>query len=290
MDQRAPRTAAFASTIATMSLIALLCNAFLGKYPGQEGQRVLLKPLFTGFLSGTEKDYWASTGWGQQEWIWLIITICLALIVVWCRQERPVPELPVRRSVEEQIADFESTSTSVGSVQSASVTQNTSNIISSIIGETTTVDTQKVQSATVLLSSGTLGSYAASVVSERNTDIESSGHLNPNTYRRRKKRLQYKTEILLLMGQHSFHFLVKRIKGKKRNFYEIHQQNSYRIILLTFPFLTCQNWMMKFPNLFQRCQFWTICLRLQMSQKCRIWMTCFEIKERGSKQLERRLT
>ena len=173
MDQRAPRTAAFASTIATMSLIALLCNAFLGKYPGQEGQRVLLKPLFTGFLSGTEKDYWASTGWGQQEWIWLIITICLALIVVWCRQERPVPELPVRRSVEEQIADFESTSTSVGSVQSASVTQNTSNIISSIIGETTTVDTQKVQSATVLLSSGTLGSYAASVVSERNTDIES---------------------------------------------------------------------------------------------------------------------
>ena len=173
MDQRAPRTAAFASTIATLSFIALLCNAFLGKYPGQEGQRVLLKPLFTGFLSGTEKDYWASTGWGQQEWIWLIITICLALIVVWCRQERPVPELPVRRSVEEQIADFESTSTSVGSVQSASVTQNTSNIISSIIGETTTVDTQKVQSATVLLSSGTLGSYAASVVSERNTDIES---------------------------------------------------------------------------------------------------------------------
>ena len=173
MDQRAPRTAAFASTIATMSFIALLCNAFLGKYPGQEGQRVLLKPLFTGFLSGTEKDYWASTGWGQQEWIWLIITICLALIVVWCRQERPVPELPVRRSVEEQIADFESTSTSVGSVQSASVTQNTSNIISSIIGETTTVDTQKVQSATALLSSGTLGTYAASVVSERNTDIES---------------------------------------------------------------------------------------------------------------------
>ena len=173
MDQRAPRTAAFASTIATMSLIALLCNAFLGKYPGQEGQRVLLKPLFTGFLSGTEKDYWASTGWGQQEWIWLIITICLALIVVWCRQERPVPELPVRRSVEEQIADFESTTTSVGSVQSASVTQNTSNIISSIIGETTTVDTQKVQSATALLSSGTLGTYAASVVSERNTDIES---------------------------------------------------------------------------------------------------------------------
>ena len=52
MEQRAPRTAAFASTIATMSLIALLGNAFLGKYPGQEGQRVLLKPLFSGFLSG----------------------------------------------------------------------------------------------------------------------------------------------------------------------------------------------------------------------------------------------
>ena len=173
MDQRAPRTAAFASTVATLSVIALLCNAFLGKYPGQEGQRVLLKPLFAGFLSGTENDYWASTGWKQQEWVWLFITICLVLIAVWCRQERPVPELPVRRSVEEQIADFESTSTNVGSVQSASVTQNTSNIISSIIGETTTVDTQKVQSATELLSSGALGSYAASVVSERNTDIES---------------------------------------------------------------------------------------------------------------------
>ena len=32
MDQRAPRTAAFASTVATMSLIALIGNAFLGKY------------------------------------------------------------------------------------------------------------------------------------------------------------------------------------------------------------------------------------------------------------------
>ncbi len=173
MEQRAPRTAAFASTVATMSFVALLCNAFLGKYPGQEGQRVLLKPLFSGFLSGKENDYWASTGWGQQEWVWLFITICLAFLVVWCRKERPVTELPARRTVEEQIADFESTSTSVGSVQSASATQNTSNIISSIIGETATIDAQRVQSATALLSSGTLGTYAASVVSERNTDIES---------------------------------------------------------------------------------------------------------------------
>lgn len=173
MDQRAPRTAAFASTVATMSLIALIGNAFLGKYPGQEGQRVLLKPLFSGFLSGKENDYWATTGWSEQEWIWLVFTICLGLIVVWGRMERPVPELPPRRSVEEQIADFESASTTVGTAQDASITQNTSNIISSIIGESTTVDARQVESATALLSSGELGSYAASVVSERNTDIES---------------------------------------------------------------------------------------------------------------------
>ena len=289
MDQRAPRTAAFASTIATMSLIALLCNAFLGKYPGQEGQRVLLKPLFTGFLSGTEKDYWASTGWGQQEWIWLIITICLALIVVWCRQERPVPELPVRRSVEEQIADFESTSTSVGSVQSASVTQNTSNIISSIIGETTTVDTQKVQSATVLLSSGTLGSYAASVVSERNTDIESrtfeSEHLP-----KEKEEVSVQDRDFVTDGPA---FIPLPGKENQREEKELLRDPSTEFVSdgpAHIPLPDLQNWMMKFPNLFQRCQFWTICLRLQMSQKCRIWMTCFEIKERGSKQLERRLT
>ena len=173
MDQRAPRTAAFASTVATMSLIALIGNAFLGKYPGQEGQRVLLKPLFSGFLSGKENDYWATTGWSEQEWIWLVFTICLGLIVVWGRMERPVPELPPRRSVEEQIADFESASTTVGTTQDASITQNTSNIISSIIGESTTVDARQVESATALLSSGELGSYAASVVSELNTDIES---------------------------------------------------------------------------------------------------------------------
>ncbi len=173
MDQRAPRTAAFASTVATMSLIALIGNAFLGKYPGQEGQRVLLKPLFSGFLSGKENDYWATTGWSEQEWIWLLITICLGIIVVWGKKERPVPELPPRRSVEEQIADFESASTTVGTTQDASITQNTSNIISSIIGETTTVDARQVESATALLSSGELGSYAALVVSERNTDIES---------------------------------------------------------------------------------------------------------------------
>ncbi len=173
MDQRAPRTAAFASTVATMSLIALIGNAFLGKYPGQEGQRVLLKPLFSGFLSGKENDYWATTGWSEQEWIWLLITICLGIIVVWGKKERPVPELPPRRSVEEQIADFESASTTVGTTQDASITQNTSNIISSIIGESTTVDARQVESATALLSSGELGSYAAHVVSERNTDIES---------------------------------------------------------------------------------------------------------------------
>ena len=173
MEQRAPRTAAFASTVATMSFIALLVNSFLGKYPGQEGQRVLFRPLFAGFLSGEKEDYWASTGWSMQEWIWLTVTICLALLVVWGRSERPVPELPPRRSVEEQIADFESTSTSVGSRQGNAVAQNTSAIISSIVGEKMIIDAQRVESATAILSSGDLGSFAASLVVERNSDIES---------------------------------------------------------------------------------------------------------------------
>lgn len=173
MEQRAPRTAAFASTVATMSLIALLLNSFLGKYPGREGQRVLFQPLFSGFLSGTKENYWAPTGWSQQEWIWLILTICLGLIVMWGRSERPVPELPQRRSVEEQIADFESASTPVATRQTREVTETTSSIISSIVGEKMSVDSQRVESATALLSSGELGSYAASVVSERNSDIES---------------------------------------------------------------------------------------------------------------------
>ena len=173
MEQRAPRIAAFATTVASMSFIALLGNAFLGRYPGQEGQRVLLKPLFEGFVSGEKNDYWASTGWSTQEWIWLILSICLGLIAAWCRQDRPVPELPKQRSVAEQIADFESSATNVGTTSVASVTTNTSSIISSIVGETTSVDVREVESATALLSSGALGSYAASVVSERNTDIES---------------------------------------------------------------------------------------------------------------------
>ena len=173
MDQRAPRTAAFATTVAVMSFIAMIGNAFLGRYPGQEGQRVLLKPLFSGFLSGSKENYWASTGWSMQEWIWLAISICLVLIAVWGRLERAVPELPTRRSVEEQIADFESSSTMVGTRQVTSVNQNTSNIISSIVGETISVDSNRVESATALLSSGELGRNAAAIVSERNTDIES---------------------------------------------------------------------------------------------------------------------
>lgn len=173
MEQRAPRIAAFATTVASMSFIALLGNAFLGRYPGQEGQRVLLKPLFEGFLSGEKNDYWASTGWSTQEWIWLVLSICLGLLAAWCRQDRPVPELPKQRSVAEQIADFESSATNVGTAPVSSVTANTSSIISSIVGETTSVDAREVESATAILSSGALGSYAASVVSERNTDIES---------------------------------------------------------------------------------------------------------------------
>ena len=173
MEQRAPRIAAFSTTVASMSFIALLGNAFLGRYPGQEGQRVLLKPLFEGFVSGEKNDYWASTGWSTQEWIWLVLSICLGLLAVWCRQDRPVPELPKQRSVAEQIADFESSATNVGTTTVASVTTNTSSIISSIVGETKSVDAREVESATALLSSGALGSYAASIVSERNTDIES---------------------------------------------------------------------------------------------------------------------
>jgi hypothetical protein len=173
MEQRAPRTAAFASTVATMSLFALLVNSLLGKYPGREGQRVLFQPLFNGFLTGTKEDYWASTGWSQQEWIWLTATICLGIVVIWGRSERPVPELPQRRSVEEQIADFESASTPIATLQTNAVTETTSSIISSIVGEKMSIDSQRVESAAALLSSGELGSYAASVVTERNSDIES---------------------------------------------------------------------------------------------------------------------
>ena len=173
MEQRAPRTAAFASTVATMSLFALLVNSLLGKYPGREGQRVLFQPLFHGFLTGTKEDYWASTGWSQQEWIWLTATICLGIVVIWGRSERPVPELPQRRSVEEQIADFESASTPIATLQTNAVTETTSSIISSIVGEKMSIDSQRVESAAALLSSGELGSYAASVVTERNSDIES---------------------------------------------------------------------------------------------------------------------
>ncbi len=173
MIQRAPRTAAFASTVATMSLIALFANAFLGKYPGQEGQRVLLEPLFDGILFGNETDYWASTGWSLQEWIWLVMTICLGMLAVWGRGERSIPELPGQRSVEEQIADFESTSTMVSSPSTSLVSQHTSSILSSIVSEKPTIDEEKIQSATELLSNSDLGKYAASIVSERNTDIES---------------------------------------------------------------------------------------------------------------------
>ncbi len=173
MEQRAPRIAAFATTVTSMSIIALLGNAFLGKYPGQEGQRVLFKPLFEGFVSGERNDYWASTGWSTQEWIWLVLSISLGLLAVWCRQDRPVPELPKQRSVAEQIADFESSTTNVGTTSVSSVTTKTSSIISSIVGETKSVDAREVESATALLSSGALGSYAASIVSERNSDIES---------------------------------------------------------------------------------------------------------------------
>lgn len=173
MIQRAPRTAAFASTVATMSLIALFANAFLGKYPGQEGQRVLLEPLFDGILFGNETDYWASTGWSLQEWIWLVMTICLGMLAVWGRGERSIPELPRQRSVEEQIADFESTSTMVSSPSTSLVSQHTSSILSSIVSEKPTIDEEKIQSATELLSNSDLGKYAASIVSERNTDIES---------------------------------------------------------------------------------------------------------------------
>ena len=107
----------------------------------------------------------------MQEWIWRPFHL-FGLDCSMGSNGTSVPELPTRRSVEEQQLTLNHHQP-WSERQVASVNQNTSNIISSIVGEAISVDSNRVASATLPLSSGELGRTVAEIVSERNTDIES---------------------------------------------------------------------------------------------------------------------
>ena len=252
MEQRAPRIAAFATTVAGMSFIAMLGNAFLGRYPGQDGQRVLLRPLFEGFVSGEKNDYWASTGWATQEWIWLVLSICLGLLAVWCRQDRPVPELPKQRSVAEQIADFESSATNVGTTSVASVTTNTSSIISSIVGETKSVDAAKVESATAFFPVvHWVRMRHRLFLSE--TPTLNQGRLNLNLNRVNLMRSSLIIVISFQKVLPTFPYLEKKIKRKFNRCLENQIQSLFQMDLLTFLCPNYLNWKSLSRSVCQRC-------------------------------------
>ena len=179
MEQKAPRIAVFTSVLSGLSAVMLLVNAFAGKYPGHAGERVLIAPLFDYFIGGGTDSYWGQTGWSLQETVWAIATFVLALISLWGRQLRPVPELPKQPSVAEQLESFESIATPVSNQYSKPYSneyhERTSSIISSVLGDSQRgVDQQEVSTAITSLSSGSLGAYASAVVAERNSTVSES--------------------------------------------------------------------------------------------------------------------
>jgi len=179
MEQKAPRIAVFASVLSGLSAVMLLVNAFAGKYPGHAGERVLIAPLFDHFIGGGTDSYWGQTGWSLQETVWAIGTFLLALISLWGRQLRPVPELPKQPSVAEQLESFENIATPVSTQYSNPYSneyhERTSSIISSVLGDSQRgVDQQEVSTAITSLSSGSLGAYASAVVAERNSTVSES--------------------------------------------------------------------------------------------------------------------
>lgn len=179
MEQKAPRIAVFASVLSGLSVVMLLVNAFAGKYPGHAGERVLIAPLFDHFIEGGNDSYWGQTGWALQETVWAIATFLLALISIWGRQLRPVPELPKQPSVAEQLESFENIATPVSNQYSKPYSneyhERTSSIISSVLGDSQRgVDQQEVSTAITSLSSGSLGAYASAVVAERNSTVSES--------------------------------------------------------------------------------------------------------------------
>ena len=179
MEQKAPRISVFASVLSVLSILTLLVNAFAGKFPGHEGERVLLAPLFDHLIGGGTDSYWGQTGWSLQETVWAIATTCLILISIWGRQLRPVPELPKQPSVAEQLESFENIATPISNQSpkqySNEYHERTSSIISSVLGDSgRVVDPQSISSAITSLSSGSLGAYASAVVAERNATVSES--------------------------------------------------------------------------------------------------------------------
>ena len=141
----------------------------------------------------------------------------------------------------------------------------------------------EVESATALLSSGALGSYAASIVSERNTDIESrtfESELQPSepdeVIVEDREFISEGPAYVPLPGKEDQKEPQSLMREPKTTF--VSDGPAY-IPLPELP---------EFDepvsrSVCQRCLIWTICLNpMRQFHHCRIWMICFSFKWRGS--------
>ncbi|MGB0266078.1 MAG: hypothetical protein ACPGAN_07315 [Candidatus Poseidoniaceae archaeon] len=160
MDGRKPRLALICRIIGLFILAYVLLNAFAGIWFFIEpSKKFLLTAYILQNLGLTDDPYWVPLAWTAQDTILMVVMGLIFLVARWAGTEPPVPELNNLSSTE-MIENLESTNVQIKQITTTGQTsQLARDILKEVLGETQTVDQEKVVSAIDNLGEGTIENY-----------------------------------------------------------------------------------------------------------------------------------
>ena len=160
MDGRKPRLALICRIIGLFILAYVLLNAFAGIWFFIEpSKKFLLTAYVLQNLGLTDDPYWVPLAWTAQDTILMVVMGLIFLVARWAGTEPPVPELNNLSSTE-MIENLESTNVQIKQTTTTGQTsQLARDILKEVLGETQTVDQEKVVSAIDNLGEGTIENY-----------------------------------------------------------------------------------------------------------------------------------
>ena len=179
MDGRKPRLALICRIIGFFILAYVLLNAFAGIWFFIEpSKKFLLTAYILQNLGLTEDPYWVPLAWTAQDTILMVVLGVIFLIGRWAGTEPPVPELN-NLSTTEMIENLESTNVQIKQTSTTGQTsQLAKEILKEVLGETQTINQEKVVSAIDNLGQGTIENYQSQKGEVRDRTSEFEGQFS----------------------------------------------------------------------------------------------------------------
>ena len=180
MDGRKPRLALICRIIGFFILAYVLLNAFAGIWFFIEpSKKFLLTAYILQNLGLTDDPYWVPLAWTAQDTILMVVMALIFLLARWAGTEPPVPELNNLSSTE-MIENLESTNVQIKQTTTTGQTsQLARDILREVLGETQTVDQEKVVSAIDNLGEGTIENYQSQKGEVRDRTTEFDDQFSP---------------------------------------------------------------------------------------------------------------